>query len=344
MLQLLLTLAVGGAGGLLFFKLKVPGGMMVGALVAVTILSIGSGLSYMPSAARVAAQIAAGAFIGTTVEKSDLKRLPHLIRPAALLLCAMLCLNLIMGLVFQALGGVVWLPAFLCAVPGGMSDTPIIAADMGAKAGDVALAQFMRLVAGIGVFPSLILRVTRNEPVPRREGADRVVTKRTDVGSVLLTLAVAAACGVTGKLLGVPVGALLFSMLGVIVLKLTVNRVAMPLWLKRVAQVLSGAYIGSSLGMEDLLDMRVLLLPIVLLVLGYGIVSFLVGGLLHRFFGFTLREGMLIATPAGANDMALISGDLDVHSPDVVVLQIVRMVIVISLFPQLIHLLVGLLP
>ena len=112
----------------------------------------------------------------------------------------------------------------------------------------------------------------------------------------------------------------------------------------RLAQVLSGAYIGSSLGMEDLLDMRVLLLPIVLLVLGYGVVSFLVGGLLHRFFGFTLREGMLIATPAGANDMALISGDLDVHSPDVVVLQIVRMVIVISLFPQLIHLLVGLLP
>ena len=126
MLQLLLTLAVGGAGGLLFFKLKVPGGMMVGALVAVTILSIGSGLSYMPSAARVAAQIAAGAFIGTTVEKSDLKRLPHLIRPAALLLGAMLCLNLIMGLVFHFLGGVDWLTAFLCAVPGGMSDTPII--------------------------------------------------------------------------------------------------------------------------------------------------------------------------------------------------------------------------
>ena len=75
-----------------------------------------------------------------------------------------------------------------------------------------------------------------------------------------------------------------------------------------------------------------------------NVTAFLVGGLLHRFFGFTLREGMLIATPAGANDMALISGDLDVHSPDVVVLQIVRMVIVISLFPQLIHLLVGLLP
>lgn len=344
MARLLLTLAVGGALGFLFFKLKVPGGMMVGALVGVTVLNIGTGLAYMPSMARMAAQITAGAFIGTTVEKSDLQRMPHLLRPACLLLGCMFLLNMVMGTAIHLLSGVDWLTSFFCAVPGGMSDTPIIAADMGANAGDVAVAQFTRLVAGIGIFPSVILRVTRDEPIPRREEAERVVTKRSDAESVLLTLAVAVACGLAGKASGVPVGTLLFAMLGVIALKLLTGRAAMPLWLKRVAQVLSGAYIGASLGLEELLDMKVLILPIFLLVLAYALNCFLLSSLLHRYCGFTRREAMLIATPAGASDMALISSDLEVHNPDVIVLQIIRMVLVISLFPQIIHLLVGVLP
>lgn len=38
--------------------------------------------------------------------------------------------------------------------------------------------------------------------------------------------------------------------------------------------------------------------------------------------------------------MALISADLGIQSPDLIVLQVVRMLVVISLFPQIIHLLV----
>lgn len=341
--QLVITLVVGAAVGLLFYKLKVPGGMMVGALVGVTALNIGTGMASMPSEARMAAQITAGAFIAASVEKSDIKRMPHLLKPAALLLSAMFLLNAVMGVVIHTLSGVDWMTSFFCAVPGGMSDVPIIAADMGANAGDVAVAQFMRLVAGIGIFPSIIMHLTKDEPVPQREGEARVVVKNNDWASVLMTMAVAVVCGIVGKLSGVPVGTLLFSMLGVIAFKLVVGRAAVPMWLKRVAQVLSGAYIGSSLGLEDLMDMRVLIIPILLLVLAYACNCFLLGGLLHRFCGFTRRESMLIATPAGASDMALISSDLDIHNPDLIVLQIVRMVLVISVFPQIINLVVGVL-
>lgn len=48
--------------GFLFLKLKVPGGMMVGALLAVSILSVCTDFAYMPSYTRVAAQITAGTF------------------------------------------------------------------------------------------------------------------------------------------------------------------------------------------------------------------------------------------------------------------------------------------
>ena len=56
------------------------------------------------------------------------------------------------------------------------------------------------------------------------------------------------------------------------------------------------------------------------------------------------REAMLACSPAGATDMALISGDMGVTSPDLNVLQIVRMVSAITIFPQIIHAIVPLLP
>ena len=52
-MQFLLTLFVGAAAGILFLKGKIPGGMMVGALVGTVILNIGTGLAYMPSTARM---------------------------------------------------------------------------------------------------------------------------------------------------------------------------------------------------------------------------------------------------------------------------------------------------
>jgi hypothetical protein len=51
---------------------------------------------------------------------------------------------------------------------------------------------------------------------------------------------------------------------------------------------------------------------------------------------------MLVATPAGATDMALISGDLGISSLDLNVLQIIRMITVVSIFPQIIRLTVML--
>ena len=45
-MQFLLTLFVGAAAGFLFLKGKIPGGMMVGALVGAVILNIGTDLAY----------------------------------------------------------------------------------------------------------------------------------------------------------------------------------------------------------------------------------------------------------------------------------------------------------
>lgn len=333
-----LTVAAASAAGFLFLKKKVPGGVMVGALVGTVALNIGTGLAYMPAAARTIAQITAGAFIGASIRRSDVRRMPKLAKPAVILLSSMLVLNLILGVIIHAMSGLDWMTSFFCAVPGGMSDTPIIAAEMGADGAAVAFMQFFRLLGGVGIFPTVIMMTTRREEAaapsaPREENAPDAVEP-----SVPATVIAAAVCGIAGKLSGIPVGTLIFSMAGTAALGLTTGRAVIPMYLKRIAQVLSGAYIGSSIGLRELLDLRHLVLSASLLVAAYLLNCFFVSGMLHRFCGMTRREAMLVSTPAGATDMALISGDLGISSLDLNVLQIIRMITVVTVFPQIIRL------
>ena len=369
MLNFGITLLVAFAFGFLFFKLKVPGGMMVGAIIGSCVLSITTGSAYMPAEVKVTAQCLAGAFIACSVEKGDLKGMKKIWGPALFLLGAMLVLNIVTGLLIYWLSPLDLMTSLICAVPGGMSDIPIIAADMGADAPKVAVLQFVRMSAGIGIFPSLIALLTKDEKakaektdlsepdgesekVDQPEKIEKTGRPGKREGSPLkragllltwdlpLTILVAIVCGVFGKWIGIPAGALVFSMVGVIAFKFVTGKAFLPIWIKRLAQMLSGAYIGSGIGREDLLELRFILLPAVLLLIFYFANAVICGRLMHRFFGLGRREAMLAATPAGATDMALISSDLGVNSSTLVELQIIRMVVVVSLFPQIIKIIV----
>lgn len=339
MTHLTLTFLTGLLGGMTLYRLRLPGGMMVGAILLVAALNICTSTAYMPSAAKIAAQSLAGAFIACSVEKRDIQNIIRLWKPALILLGSMLGVNLLVGGIIWLISPLDLLTALLCAVPGGMSDTPIIAADLGADAGKVAVLQFIRMSVGIGVFPSLLVRITCGSRESSSVGSVPSQTRRSkdfDRKSFLWTLATAFICGATGKLSGVPAGTLVFSMFGVILLKFLSGNSYLPMWAKRLAQVLSGACIGCGISKSDLLELRFLLLPAAVLLAVYFLNSVACGLLLNKYCGFPLKAAMLTATPAGASDMALISSDLGVENKEVIELQIIRMVVVISVFPQII--------
>ena len=94
MVNLLLTFLAGGSLGFAFYKIKVPGGLMIGAVLGVAVINVLFGVAHMPNEAKTLALIIAGAFMGCTIEKSDFKRLPNIAKPTALMLFAFLILNL----------------------------------------------------------------------------------------------------------------------------------------------------------------------------------------------------------------------------------------------------------
>lgn len=343
MLEFILTLCIGGIVGYFFYKIKVPGGMMVGSIIGVSALNILTGHAIMPLNAKVMAQIIAGAFIGVTVEKKDLLRLRKIWAPATTLLVGMLVLNIVSGYLIYLFSPLDLVTSLMSAVPGGMSDISIISADMGADASKVAIMQFVRLLAGIGIFPSMIGLVSKKnsqDSIPVTINLEESSRKQYDKTVFFKTIMIALIFGLIGKSTRIPAGALLFSLLSVIVLKLTTQKAWLPKWIKRFAQVLSGAYIGSTIIYADILEIRYLAIPAIILLLGYFIACFLIGWIIHKKFGMSLKESMLAATPAGASDMALIASDLGIQSTDVIVLQIVRMLAVVMIFPQVINLIV----
>lgn len=348
MLRFLITLLVCTAGGLLMKRLKVPGGMLVGALIGGALLNVLTSYGYMPYAGRFAAQAAAGAYIGALFDRGQLRSIRRVWKPYLVIMAFFLSANLLAGFLIWRTGACDLMTALLCCVPGGMSDTPLIAADMGADVGTVAILQFVRMVTGIVIMPSVISLVVRQDDAPAADspgeepaGEGERVEKTIPLAAG--TVAVAAVGGGLGKASGIPAGILVGAMLAVIVMNLTYGRAYLPMALKRAAQVLSGAYIGCTLTRESIIRLRYLLLPALIILAVYIPMSLLCGWLNARLFHRGTRESMLSATPGGASDMALIAADLGVESADLMVTQVLRMVSVVVIFPQLVYRLCALL-
>lgn len=346
MTNIILTLLASLAVGMLFFKLKVPGGVLVGGIIGTTILSLTTGMAEMPFTARLIAQIIAGAFIGSSVDREDLIKMKTLYKPFLIVIASLVVVNLVAGTLVYQFSPLDRLTSYMCCVPGGMGDTPLIASELGAEMPPVVIMQFVRMVVGIGVFPTLIMFVTKDEGEMVIEKNENEVAKKKTVSSVPMTvgsLLLAGVFGVIGRKLGVPSGALLFAILTILVLKIAGVPIVYPKWIKRAAQVLSGAYIGCSVGLDTLYMLPALIIPAIIIVGIYMINAFITGNIISRVCGISRREGMLMVTPAGATDMALISADIGVNSPNLIVLQIVRMLVVIAVFPNMDLLLVNIL-
>lgn len=94
----------------------------------------------------------------------------------------------------------------------------------------------------------------------------------------------------------------------------------MPMWVRRLAQVVSGCCIGAGITRDQIFQLRQLILPALVLIAGYILVCVGMGRAISRAFRMDLKESMLSLSPAGATEMALIAADLGVHSTNLVVL------------------------
>lgn len=161
MAAIALTVLAGFAGGFALRRLGVPAGGLIGSFGAVALLSVASGIAFLPAETRVAVQIVAGAFVGCSIGKDELKTAKAVAKPAAFMLAWYAVFVLAVGFAIWALTPLSLPTALMSCVPGGISDIPIVAASMGANTPDVTLLQLLRLLLGIALMAAVAQMVTR---------------------------------------------------------------------------------------------------------------------------------------------------------------------------------------
>lgn len=344
MIQAALTLALSAAVGYVLYRKHVPAGMLIGAVIASAVLSAGFHAGYVPGMTKHIAQVIAGTFIGCSAKREDFRQLRTFWKPVILITCSLLLVNITIGFLLSFAGYSELLTCLVCAIPGGIAETTLIAADFGADPSKVLVIHFCRLIVGLAIFPLVVERFT--PPIPgaaaERERSGEPLDKRKNTLRLLAALAVASASAWVGNLLDIPAAMILCSLLSTFLLNVSGFTVRFPHGLRRAAQVLSGAYIGCLLDPSrfgnPITGLWAILVTIVVLLANAAVF----GKWMEKWFGVPMREGMLMLTPAGASDMALISADIGVNSPRLILVQIYRLLIATAVFPQVCLLVSGL--
>lgn len=364
-MEILTLLIVGLIGGLFFYKLKFPAGFMVGSMIFCAIYGLTIGANPLPQETRIITQLAAGAFIGHSINKKDLLILKGIIKPAILMMFSMVILNLLMGFLMSLLTGLDMPTTLMASAPGGMMDISILSHDVGADSAKVALLQLLRLMTVIAFFPLIIRNtarknndVTKNtdETTINANGIDLNIDKSTELNSIekkvelkeekkieknslknlFFTLLIGTIFGLVGKYLKVPAGPMTFSLFGTALFNIVTNKGYMNPLIRRGTQVLAGILIGSRMTYNDVISIQKIIIPAFVLIVGIILINFLVGFLLHKVTGLDMVTSQLSATPGGLSDIVLMSGELGADKNTVAVLQLFRYILVIVIFPLII--------
>lgn len=244
----LLTYGIGGAGGLLAMALHLPLPMLLGSLLAVGTAALAGlkplgHLPQAPQAVRMVFVPIIGIAIGGAARPEILEQAPGWI-PSLLALAAFVPLVHYLGYrALTATGRTDPVTAFYGAAPGGLVETVQLGEEAGADIQMLTMLQFLRLIITIVAVP-LAFTWMEGHAVGSAGGA-RVAG--TALGA--FDVAILAACGIVGAVVGLKLRLPAGHVLGPILLSGAVHVAGLtqavpPGWLLAVAQVVIGTSLG----------------------------------------------------------------------------------------------------
>ena len=338
-MELLLTICVAFLGGYLGLRYKLPAGPLVGAMIATLLFNVFFEMAYMPRGLKFYTQIATGAYVGAKISRSDAVNLRKVLWPAVILSAVMLVFTVSIGRILCAVSPLTVSTALFSMAPAGITDMTLASMDFpDAEPSVVALIQTLRVVFTILLMPPIIRRLAekRGGTAAEEERPAAGPVRKKGMADLALTLLIALLCGWTGRALGVPGGAIAFSMVGCAAYNIRSGRGYMPLRLRQFVQVFAGALIGTTVGRTQVRQMLELWDAVLLAVVSFLIMGLLAAVIISRWTDMDLVTALFACAPGGLTDMALIAADLGADSTKVAGMQMLRLVSVIALYPTII--------
>lgn len=151
--DVLIALALGVAGALLFLYLQLPLPWMLGPLTACLVAAMAKGPIAKPNLFQMPARGVLGVAVGTAFTPALADRIPEMAVSLALVL-PFIVLTIVLSVpYFQRVAKFNRATAFFAAVPGGLQDMVVMAEDAGANVRVVALVQSTRVLLLVFALP-----------------------------------------------------------------------------------------------------------------------------------------------------------------------------------------------
>lgn len=155
---------------------------------------------------------------------------------------------------------------------------------------------------------------------------------------LFMTLIIGAVGGLIALRFKIPAGAMVGSMLAVAIYNVITGQAFMPQDVRIITQIIAGAFIGTGIRYKDVIDIRKMIKPAAYMVSSMIILDLLMGYVMYLLTGIDLITALFACAPGGVVDMSLISSDLGADSSKVAILQLVRLMSVMIIFPPLMKL------
>ena len=155
-LNVLETLAIGAAGGVLFLWANLPGGLITGAMIAVGVAAIAGRPLAVPPILAQGVLVLLGISLGSLMSRQVLQHMGAYPWTIALLALATFCSTFGSSLYLQRFHGWDQTSAFLAGSPGALSQIAMLAAEKGADVPAIAVVQTMRVIILTAALPMLL--------------------------------------------------------------------------------------------------------------------------------------------------------------------------------------------
>ena len=155
-LNVLETLAIGSAGGVLFLWAQLPGGLISGAMIAVGIAAIAGRPLVVPAILTQTVLVLLGISLGSLMSRQLLAHVGAYPLTIALLALSTFCSTFGSSLYLQRFHGWDRTSAFLAGSPGALSQIIMLAIERGADVSAIAVVQTMRVILLTAALPMLL--------------------------------------------------------------------------------------------------------------------------------------------------------------------------------------------
>ena len=342
MLNFFLTILIALVGGYIADKKKVPAGFMLGALFAVATFNIIFDKALLPTYFKYIAQISTGTFIGSKFCSEDLKALKKVIIPGLVMVTLMIGFSFILSYIMSHFLGIDTVTSFFATAPGGVTDISLIAYDFNANTSQVTLLQLIRLISVISFVPFFAKKCYEKTKIKKINFNPKIESKNKNEiknKSLFFTILFGIIGGFIGYILKIPAGAMSISMVAVAIYNMKTQRAYIPLPLRKIIQTLGGVLLGDKVMMSDVLALKNLIFPILLIIVGFCLMNVLIGFFLYRTTKFSLTTSLLSAAPGGMSDISLMAEDLGANAPQVASMQFLRAIFIVGVYPIIIKIL-----